>query len=153
VLVEHIFVTTMEMEEALDLAAGFLKALGFRLDSVEANCIHAVRGKGHTNTRKVSQLPQEVSVEYDRGRVTAVASIMQRGKDLPVYSRLVTALVRGLEDLLVNGAEISAAGRQWRLVDSGAGTVWTGGEKLIWGCLWLFVAIAVIIAIVVAVTV
>ncbi|NQT11772.1 MAG: DUF1343 domain-containing protein [Planctomycetes bacterium] len=106
-LVEHVFVTTMEMSEAMERTAELLESLGFRIDSVSGDSICAVRGRKNANTRKIFLLPQAVTVQFDRGRITIAASITPRGgKDLPVHTTFVTALVRAIEGLLVNQASV-----------------------------------------------
>ena len=138
-LVEHTFVTTAEDQDTLKAAADYLTFLGYRIRSQAADSVEAVRGKPTPNTRKVSKMPQTVALTCDRGRVTVVASIVPfKGKELPVYAGLLTALAVGLEQFLARGVQAQEASAQWRQRDAEAGKVWTTAEK---GCLITLVII------------
>jgi len=131
-LVEHVFVTTLECDDALARSAGFLKGLGFRIKPSESGSLHAVRGKKHPRTRKLVRLPQVVRMTYDRGRVTVAAGLTpRRGRVRPVYARLMTALARGLELLLVQGAPPDQAAAECRQIETRFGSLWTLGEKIV----------------------
>jgi membrane-bound lytic murein transglycosylase B len=124
-LAEHTFVTTREKDDALSATARFLESLGFRIDQRGENEVRAVRGRRQPNSRKVRLLPQMVRVTFDRGRVTAAASITARaGKEREVHSALILAVVRGLEALLVHDATLEQAGAEWNQADARAGSIW-----------------------------
>ncbi len=148
-LVEHSFVTTLEAQAALSQADAFLRSLGFRINSVGAERIDAERGRKKPNTRKVSRLPQTITLVYDRGRVTAAAGITPfKNREFPIHAALMTALVRSLERLLVEGQPAGEAAAEWFAVDASAGKVWTTGDKIALGILLSLVGILVSIIIV-----
>lgn len=148
-LVEHTFVTTLDMGEAMDLACGFLGRLGFRLKSVTPNAIHAVRGRKKPTSRKVKLLPQTVDLTYDRGRVTVAATITPRGrKGRPIYGDLMTSLARGLEMLLADRAPDDQAGAEWARIHSQTPRIWSIVDKIVVVCLsTLVVGILVLIVV------
>ncbi|MHC4983493.1 MAG: hypothetical protein ACYTF6_10075 [Planctomycetota bacterium] len=134
----------------MKLAGGFLMQLGFRLGPGSPSSLEAARGKKNPNTRKVNRLPQAVKLQYDRGRVTIAASIMPyRNKDMPVYADLMTALARGLEQLLANGVPPAQAAAEWTRVESAAGTVWTKTEKVVLTVCFVIIGLG-ILAIIIA---
>ena len=155
-LVEHVFVTTYEMDHAMGLACGFLQGAGFRLASVTPDTIEAVRGRKQATARKVVQLPQVVRLTYDRGRVTVAANITPRGgKEMPVHAKLMTAMARGLEWLLVDGRSTDEMMAEWAGADSAAGSIWTIGDKIAVVCLVIllvFIAVGIAIGIIIAMT-
>ena len=147
-LVEHTFVTTLDMGEAMGLAHGFLRRLGFRLKSVTPNAIQGVRGRKRPTSRKVKLLPQSVDLTYDRGRVTVAATIMPRGrKGRPIYGDLMTSLARGLEMLLVDRAPEDQAGAEWARIHSQTPRIWSVLDIIGIACLSiLVVGILVLVA-------
>ena len=148
-VVEHVFVTTLEMDEALGRTRRLLTELGFRPKPSVASCVHAVRGRKRPNSRKLIELPQVVQVEFDRGRITVAAGItLRRGKDLPIHAQLMTALARGLELLLVEQAADQRAAEEFLAVQAGAPTLWLSGEK---AALWVLVALLGLIVVLIVV--
>lgn len=101
-LVEHSFVTTLEKEDALRVAAEFLRVLGFSDPVRTESRLLARRGlakpKGNVS---FIDLPQTVELEFDRGRVAVAASLQEYGKVHDAQRQLVIGVVRGLESLLV----------------------------------------------------
>src|SRR6266550_777518 len=84
-LVEHAFITTLEASDALQLASRFLNARGFEAVAQNAfalgpggwNVLEMTRGKRKAQRAKsVVDLPQQVRLEWDRGRVTVAASAL-----------------------------------------------------------------------------
>ena len=154
-LVEHVFVTTYEEQEAMRRAALLLEQFGFRVVSGAGSDIQATRGKKTSNTRKVVALPQTVQITYDRGLVTVAAGITARGgKDLPIHAELMTALAQALERLLVDRDEPDRCAVGFREVEIRAGTIWPTSEKIAIGCglaLLVVAVIGLIIALIVAI--
>jgi hypothetical protein len=91
-IIEHVFITTLEGAEAMRLAAellgrgGFaaLPAAGFAPVSAPGSpgsvgsadrSIDMSRGRPAGKAKSVGELPQRVRVDFDRGRVTVAASI------------------------------------------------------------------------------
>ena len=91
-LVEHSFVTTVEESEAIGVIGEFLTELGFSRVEVESDRLLANRGAAKPNRGDVSNLPQSVLVEIDRGRVTIAASIHELGKPRASHRALMTSI-------------------------------------------------------------
>ena len=134
-VIEHTFVTTMEAEEALRTASEFLRRHGgfepeadraFQLGRPGWNVIELKRGKKSASRAKlVSELAQQIRMEWDRGRVTLAASIAPRtgafyGTDTSprhvrnrLAAELMTAIARSLELLLAYRMPPEQAARPW----------------------------------------
>ncbi len=92
----------MDESNALRVAESFLFELGFSLDERVPRGITTRRGHDRPSaSRAISQLPQNVRVEFDRGRVTIGASIREIGKATDLHKDLMLAIVSGLESVLV----------------------------------------------------
>ena len=75
-LVEHTFVTTMDGPEALALARDFLLMGGFCVTSQVDNILEARRGREKSRQAVgMLQLPQQVRMEFDRGRVNVAVQL------------------------------------------------------------------------------
>lgn len=109
-LIEHVFVTTMDAEEALLRAQAYLAGAGFGQVVRDGSSLIMRAGRAaplaHTSFR---EWPQEVRIEFDRGRVAVAASIREAKKPHPVHRDMLLALVRGLEQLLVQRVTLDAA--------------------------------------------
>src|SRR4051794_16092301 len=83
-VVEHIFITTLEAPDALRLASQFLNARGYIASAQSAfaigggggwNVLEMTRGKkSAAKAKSVIEFPQTIRIEWDRGRVTVAAS-------------------------------------------------------------------------------
>ena len=131
-VVEHTFVTTMGQEDALRSAAEFLHGAGFYAPPEGAFALGPAgwqrlrmrRGMEKlTQAKRASDLPQEVRLEYDRGRVNLALSVMvppqarkwglsgivwaddlgPSNKESPLLGAMLITLARSLELLLVYG--------------------------------------------------
>jgi hypothetical protein len=154
-LIEHSFVTTLDMPAAMSHAAAFLAYFGFKVQSFEAGRLEAIRGRVRATAARVVQLPQTVHLIFDRGRVTIAASIQQRtGDGLPAHAQLMTALVRGLERLLAHQLPFEQAANELRQVEAADPKHRTGGDYVVYGFLILLgVGLLIgLIALIVAVT-
>jgi hypothetical protein len=135
-VIEHVFVTTLEAAEALRLASEFLTARGFAVQGQNAfqmggwTTLEVARGKQNaTRAKSIEELPQRIKVEWDRGRVTVAAYIQAyaratfgvgSGLELPanspkvrLHAQLMTAIVQGLELLLAHRRPAGEAYVQW----------------------------------------
>src|SRR3954453_1751804 len=82
-VVEHTFVTTMLAPEALTAASGLLASRGFvaigdRAFALDGgwNCLEMTRGKKNAaRSKTILDLPQQVRIEFDRGRISMAASL------------------------------------------------------------------------------
>ena len=81
-VVEHVFVTTMESREALTAASNLLQSFGFQVKNNNAfqmggwSDLEVSRGRPNSARAKdITQCFQQVRLEFDRGRVTLAASI------------------------------------------------------------------------------
>ena len=99
ILVEHSFITRLAAEEALLRADDLLGAFEFvREPSSEPNVIEFRRGRRKAaKARKVSELPQRLRLEYDRGRVALAASLEEYRKAGPLHRELLLTLAESLE--------------------------------------------------------
>lgn len=148
-VVEHIFVTTMEPAQTMQAAMQFLASRGFaRPDAVafpigngEWTTLEMRRGKQKASrARDVSQLPQVAHVQWDRGRVTVVLTIepshvwggssgsfgLQVGgadghpKKMKLHTQMLTAIATGLEQVIAGGVLPGAAAQAWAAADEEA---------------------------------
>lgn len=141
-IVEHEFVTTQGQETALAAAAAFLGAGGFMRehgasasDQTQSPMLDLRRGKKNAaRARSVSELPQRLILQFDRGRITIAASIVANhvwggrsrwhvGLDLAtagetpqkmrMHQRLLLGIVQGLEKLLAENQSDESARVEW----------------------------------------
>ena len=136
-VIEHVFVTTLEAPDALRLASEFLTAGGFAVQGQGAfqlggwNSIELTRGRANAGRAKsVEELPQRIKIEWDRGRVTVAAYIQGfvrasfnfgSGVELPstspkvrLHAQLMTAIAQGLEILLAHRRPVEEAYVPWQ---------------------------------------
>jgi hypothetical protein len=122
-VVEHIFITTLERIEALSRAAQFLNSRGFQASPQAAfalggegwSVVEMTRGKKNpARAKSAVELPQQIRLEWDRARVTVAASstsmhesrattsIGGRGRKRIARDQqaILTAIVTALQDLL-----------------------------------------------------
>jgi hypothetical protein len=128
VVIEHEFISTLEPTDVMRRSAEYLAARGFEpatdnggafaLDSGGSwTHMEMRRGKKASRAKSVSQLPQTVRLEWDRGRVTLALSIganaawgggssfslgnvAGKPKKMRLHTALLNAIAGGLEDLL-----------------------------------------------------
>jgi len=142
----------MERDEAMARVRSFLVRLGFRIASTGPDFAEAVRGRKTANTRKIRQLPQTVKVVYDRNRVTVAASITPRaGRDLPLHTDMMLAVVTGLERLLIQRESVDAAAAEWDVLEASDTSVRTTVDRLGVGCLIGLVAVLILVALIILV--
>lgn len=154
-LVEHVFITTLDAEPALEAARLFLGQLGFREERCDDTA--AIRFlRGHLDPRAVrtiSEQPQCVLLDFDRGRVTVAASIREHRKAGQLHTDLLLALTRGLELLLAQGQPAAEARDEWDRVEeriaSDVAARWRRNRNALLGCLGI---LALVITILVLVT-
>lgn len=93
-VVEHIFVTTYDLADAMDMADDVLLDQGFKASSGTGPAREWTRGLTTAkNNVRVSDLPQRVRMEFDRGRVMLAASIEERHRE---KTKLHEALLLGV---------------------------------------------------------
>jgi hypothetical protein len=136
-IVEHVFITTLDAPAALRLASEFLTAAGFRVMRERAFSVDApwtkldvARGvDGAARAKSIDQLPQRLVLEWDRGRVTVAASIewfapgafrTGSAKEPPPHSpkirphiELMHGLMLALEALLARRVPMEEARQPW----------------------------------------
>ena len=136
-VIEHTFVTTLEAADTLRLASDFLRWWGFeaqveggfQLGQPAWNAVELRRGmKNPARAKSLSDLPQQVRLEWDRGRVTLAAAITPRAgafgtpKSLantdPLHQQLLMAIAQSLEMLLVHRYPPEQAAQPWQLVEA-----------------------------------
>jgi hypothetical protein len=106
-LVENIFITTLDAGPTLDAANEYLTALGFQsAPSSEpqppANTAQWSRGlKKLKHYVRISDLPQRARVDFDRGRVTFAISVEERGKEKPaLHEGMLMSIATGIEQYI-----------------------------------------------------
>lgn len=135
-VVEHVFITTLEAPEALQLASQFLGRRGFSARPQEGfamgaggawNVLEMVRGTHNPRKAKsVVQYPQTVRLEWDRGRVTVAASSTSyqearsdyvgrrnKGKVAQWQQQVLVGLVTHLQNLLEGRADPEQLASAW----------------------------------------
>jgi len=144
VIVEHEFVTTLPMLDAMNAARAFLADGHFEesgienpLDTSMPNRLKMRRGESKAaRAKSVSALPQQMIIEYDRGLVRVAAmitasriwgggsgislageSVAESPKKMVLHQRLLVALANGLERLLATGASKEVARAEWAAVE------------------------------------
>jgi hypothetical protein len=138
-------VTTLGSHEALTAASEFLSRGGFvaeadnafRMGETKWTTLQMKRGrKSSARAKDATECPQEIRLEWDRGRVSVAASIEPRahrrgfyyggvlglaiaasqnrgGKKTREYSDMMVAISQALDDLLARGVAPEEAGRDW----------------------------------------
>jgi hypothetical protein len=116
-VIEHSFVTTLAPSDAMQKAHGYLAGRGFfRTDRIfgppigEVTALEMRRGKtGAARAKDITDLPQLVRLEWDRGQVSVALSInaisgLQTGEPkmskMQVHQNMLEAIAAGLEELL-----------------------------------------------------
>ncbi|MEX2213085.1 MAG: hypothetical protein WD768_03090 [Phycisphaeraceae bacterium] len=137
-LVEHTFVTTLEWKEVIQQLVDPMEQMGFRWEVQCAVCGYDVRGslrEGRTlcsecgkpaplvftygkkspgKAKGISDCPQRIQIDFDRGRIMIGAALTPRGKAKGPHGHLMTDLVRGLEHFLIGGIPFDEAFRKWK---------------------------------------
>jgi hypothetical protein len=147
-VIEHTFITTMEAPEALSAASNFLQSGGFQVMNNSAfqmggwTDLEVARGRASpARAKDVTQYPQQVRIEWDRGRVNVAASVTQRPRKEKrfmwsgrasyqagplsgappkdrAYADLMLVITRGLEILLAQRLSPQEAAREWFAVET-----------------------------------
>jgi hypothetical protein len=147
-VIEHTFVTTLDAHEALTAASNLLQSGGFLVKNNSAfqigtwTDLEVSRGrKTAARAKDATQCPQQLRMEFDRGRVNIAASITpmdrrnrsfrfggvvlwgvsamarREGKDR-VYGELMMVITQSLESLLVHHMSPEEAQQPWRIVEA-----------------------------------
>jgi hypothetical protein len=126
VVVEHNFVTTLPRDQALGRASAFLSRGGFAaqtqtafaLDQTAWTSIEVKRGKPIPSmSLAIPDLPQKISLEWDRGRVSVAASISDQ-HSAKKRAAMMLSIVQGLENLLAKGHSEDQAIGEWYRIDT-----------------------------------
>ena len=127
-VVEHVFITTLDAPDALRAASHFLAQRGFVAQAQGAfaigggdawNVLEMSRGKKNPRKAKsVVEYPQTIRLEWDRGRVTVAASSTSyresrsdyyggrtKGKVAAWQQQVLVGLVTQLQELLERGGD------------------------------------------------
>jgi hypothetical protein len=140
-VVEHSFVTTLDAPQALQAASAFLAQRGFVSANTSAfpmtdptwTSLKMTRGKTTRRARSISELPQSLRLDFDRGRVTLALSITPSAawgagsfysepkptsKRLRLHRELLAAIATALESLLAHRAPAPQAAAPWDTVEA-----------------------------------
>jgi hypothetical protein len=178
VVIEHVFVTTLPSHEAMQRAAQFLQSGGFTNAQSAAfplggewNSLEMRRGKTNAGRAKsVSQLPQLARLDWDRGRVTVALSIAANAvwggggfavtgasgtpgnpKKMKLHADLLTAIARGLEQVLANQQPPGLARAEWDIAEHAISLAARKRSRRTWILVGvIFAALAAVIVLIVA---
>ena len=136
-IIEHAFITTLEAQDALGLAHEYLAGGGFAATNGAAppsapgpSRLDVTRGRANAaRAKSIDELPQRMTLEWDRGRVTVAVLIeyFQAGsftagsrREPPAHSpklknhvELMYAVIGGLEAVLARRLPVDEARRPW----------------------------------------
>lgn len=114
--VEHRFVTTAPAAETFTTIARTLNSLGFRIDHEDGSGLKASKGLNKAaKAKSVSELPQSVKVNFDRGRVELAVGAELKGKTgghLPEHQALLVAQI--IEADLTSESEAARLRSAWQ---------------------------------------
>ena len=101
-LVEHTFVTTLDAEPALTASHEVTTLLGFLPvpDSAQGRqTCEWVRGMSKVKYYiRISDLPQRIRLDFDRGRVTLAVYVQERGREKPqLHEDMLVTIARAIE--------------------------------------------------------
>ncbi len=126
---EQTFSTDLENNQILDRSVELLTRSDFRLRDREENRVVFVRGRSRPISRRVDELPQEVTVELEHGLVKISASVEPRGnKDHQHHVDLMMPVISALQRVIESDEDIREACAEIRQAHKSAGIVWTAGE-------------------------
>lgn len=145
-LVEHQLITVRPAEAVLAGCMQYLMQTGFTLLEVTPRMIRARRGRRYPDSMRVACLPHEVSIEYDRGRVTLTSGVTPRGEDTDRHAQLAFSVVSSLHGVIVDGMPTTAAAEQFALAAVAAGRHVLASDWVRWSFLTLagLVSLAVV---------
>jgi hypothetical protein len=110
VIVEHTFITTRPEPDAFAAAHDLLTLLKFQPAPDPVGAREWSRGKKHARqTDTMTQLPQRVRMDFDRGRVSVAGSVELRHKRQLEARDTMVAITVALEQLLAHGQPMAAA--------------------------------------------
>ncbi|HZZ41406.1 MAG TPA: hypothetical protein VFE58_00585 [Tepidisphaeraceae bacterium] len=141
-VIEHTFITTLDSSTALQSAAqlcqqhGFVTAgeSAFPMTGPEWTDLKMARGvKNPRRAKSISQLPQILRLQFDRGRINLAISLQPGGpwgggsfytegkptsKRMRLHRELLTSIALSLESLLANRAPLDQATTQWSQIET-----------------------------------
>lgn len=122
-LLEHQFVTTLEMDPALSTFDAAMRSISFLSERTTSPS-----DRQYTNGRakaqkavKMTDLPIRCWVGYDRGRITLAASVEENArfaKQRPQLQELLLSLADGVEKTIVAGTPHEVAFARWKAVEA-----------------------------------
>jgi hypothetical protein len=179
-IAEHVFVTTLSSSQVILAVKSMLEPQGFVAqssgafslagdESMAVEFVRAAQGRQSFRLHRLPRsFPQSVRVEFDRGRVTVAASLVnlavdldqeriaKRGwgtkfKQLQGQQQIVMAHCTAVENVLNRGMDPSAAYEPVRAAEMGYADLTRSGGR---GCLiaLLVILIAIVISVVVSLT-
>ncbi len=118
-LVEHTFITTVDSGPAMLAVADTLAHCGFSMTEQADGVLAARRGCAHASrARTVSQLPQTIRVEFDRGRVMLAINAEEHRKPGPLLAQLLVTLATAIENSTAGGMPPCDAARDFVEVET-----------------------------------
>jgi hypothetical protein len=113
-IVEHTFVSTLEVAACEQRTRDLLQACGFREEAATSGGLEFRRGaKSPNKARRPDDVPQSVRVEFDRGRVVFAASLTPLRRPLPEQKDVLLLIANTLESFLTQNLELAEVLRPW----------------------------------------
>lgn len=180
-VIEHIFITTLDGPLALERARQFLERRSFYRVSDESRYerlrsgtsampeklrLIVCRGEEKPAAAKtVADLPQHVSVEFDRGRVTLAAEIVPsplwggagifhsdgHPARMQLHEELLHAIATGLERTLTQDISLEEADRAWAAAEQNIAEAAAARRKRITIGVGIFILLIVLIIVFVSI--
>jgi hypothetical protein len=112
-LMEDMFITTLDGPACLAMARAFWQEFGFVMEDESAHHVQLRRGKAQPHhARTVGELPLTIRLEYDRGRVTLAALLAKHGKVRLRPEVLLQRISQCMRWLLIDG-QVEQARQHW----------------------------------------
>lgn len=116
-MLEHTFITTADAAVALSGARKLLSELGFKERPCSGDAVEFYRGKASSRrAARADELPQNIRLEYDRGRISFAASIQCHRKPQPLHRSMLLSLAETAEAHLSKNRPMSEARAPWDAV-------------------------------------
>jgi hypothetical protein len=170
-VVEHVFVTTLDAPVALHLCTDYLQQRGFAAREQQTfpvggewTATELTRGKKNAaRAKNVRDVPQTVRIEFDRGRVTVALAIgfnaawggggfgtvTEQPAKMALHARLLHVIAVGLERLLAHNGTGRPDYADWDATE--AEILRAARKRRNRGLILLFAIVFVIVLIIVAI--
>jgi hypothetical protein len=149
-VIDHQFISTLDAGEVFGFAEAYLSTRGFRRSGTESErWIEFRRGVTASGKAKsITELPQRVRIEFDRGRVSVAAQIEASGrwggagsfqisstggnenrKKMVVHEKMLMGMVTGLQALLAHDGIADYTYAAWDAAETEASELVTRHQR------------------------